>query len=82
MPVTIPCVSGKLMLQLWDHDTMDADDIIGTTSFNFADIESGRYEEYFWANMYGAPLGVHGKHTDRMNNEPRYASYWRGRILL
>jgi hypothetical protein len=61
---------------------MNENDIVGTVNFRFSDIEAGKYADYFWANIYGAPLGVHGAHTDKMNSEPRYASYWRGRILI
>jgi hypothetical protein len=82
MPVTIPCVTGRLFVRVYDWDAASEDDIIGTVTFSFTDIEAGRYKDYFWANIYGAPLGKSGKHTDKMNAEPRYASYWRGRVLL
>jgi hypothetical protein len=82
MPVTIPCVTGKLVIRLWDYDTAGSNDIIGTVSFNWAEIKAGTYSDYFWANIYGAPLGVSGPNTDKMNSMPNTASYWRGRILM
>lgn len=37
---------------------------------------------YRWVSLYGAPLGVSGENTDKMNNNPEYASTWKGRILI
>ena len=42
-----------------------------------------RYKNYFWANVYGAPMkGTSGDFENKMNADPRIASYWRGRILI
>ena len=42
-----------------------------------------RYFNYFWANIYGAPMeGTKGNFAGKMNVDPRLASYWRGRVLL
>ena len=82
IPVTLPCVSGRLILRVWDYDATSEDDIVGTVTFNWHDILRGAYDDYRWANIYGAPLEVSGEHTDKMNNEPSHASYWRGRVLL
>lgn len=82
IPVTLPCVSGRLIIRVWDYDALKEDDIVGTVAFDWHDIQRGLYKEYFWANIYGAPLDVSGVHTDKMNAEPTHASYWRGRVLL
>ena len=38
--------------------------------------------KFDWKNIYGAPLHVSGKNTDRMNANPEIASLWKGRILM
>jgi hypothetical protein len=38
--------------------------------------------QYFWKNIYGAPLDVSGKTADWMNEDPNVASLWKGRILM
>ena len=37
---------------------------------------------YQWVNAYGAPYGVSGENTDKMNKNPDHASSWKGRILI
>ena len=83
IPVTLPNVSGKLLIRLWDWDAgLNSDDIIGGVSFNWANVLAGKYADYFWANIYGSHIEGSGPETDRMNNLPEVASYWRGRVLM
>jgi len=35
-----------------------------------------------WINIYGAPVGYSGENTNKMNNNPEYASTWKGRVLV
>lgn len=47
-----------------------------------ADGNPGKFNGMFdWKNIYGAPKGVSGKITDKMNLNPEIASFWKGRIL-
>jgi len=75
---------------VWDYDKTDADDLCGTVTVDFDDLLNEmmpgaptRYKNYFWANVYGAPMvGTSGNFENKMNADPRLASYWRGRVLL
>jgi hypothetical protein len=59
-----------------------ADDIIGSMEFKIKDFVDGKKnKEIFWINLHGAPEDVSGKYTDMMNENPKCASFWRGRIL-
>jgi hypothetical protein len=90
IPAVIPTVSGKLRVRLWDYDAGMRDDLVGTIVIDFEELLNEmkpgavkRYGEYFWANIYGAPVkGTSGSFRDKMNADPRLASYWRGRVLL
>ena len=35
-----------------------------------------------WVKLYGSPLGVRDGNTDKMNENPEFASTWKGRILM
>ena len=90
IPAVIPTVSGKLRVRIWDYDAGMRDDLAGTVVFDFEELLNEmkpgvpkRYGDYFWANIYGAPVkGSSGSFKQKMNADPRLASYWRGRILL
>ena len=72
----------RLVMQIYDYDKVK-DEIVGSMRFHLKDfIEKGRSGDFFWKNIYGAPLDKHGSHTDRMNANPEYASLWKGRILM
>jgi hypothetical protein len=47
-------------------------------------IERGPNEDIFvWKNIYGSPLGQsNSKYKKTMNEEPEYASQWKGRVLM
>ena len=81
IPVTLPAVATQLVMTVWDEDKASGDDIIGTLRLHWKDIKENKYGDYCWFNIYGAPLKVQGDYTDNMNEEPRIASNWRGRIL-
>ena len=68
---------------------MDRDDIsdetVGSLLFDMQEIVDKKYNNkgFFWANIYGSPLGQsHSEHKTGMNENPELASYWKGRILM
>lgn len=85
LPVQFPIVSSRVVMQVYDYDTA-SDDIVGSISFDVVDIikkaRSGENNTWFWKDIYGAPMGVSGEHTDEMNRVPEIASQWKGRILM
>ena len=50
----LPCVTKTFTLMIWDHDTLSSDDLVGSFNLNFNMIKKGKYQDYFWANIYGA----------------------------
>ena len=60
------------------------DELVGSLKFSLKEIIKATKDApvYRWVNLYGAPLGVKGKNTDNMNNNPEFASSWKGRILI
>lgn len=75
--------SDRLVLKLWDEDNV-TDEIVGSMFFSLKKIvnECGGNGTLTWTNLYGSPLGVSGKNTDRMNENPELASTWKGRLLM
>jgi len=51
-------------------------------NFSIKDIVNAQGGEMRWINLYGAPLGRSGENTNKMNNNPEFASTWKGRILV
>ena len=86
LPVQAPLVSGRLVMQVIDYDRTNPDDMIGSITFKIHEIlQDSQHNKVFpwkWRDIYGAPSGVSGKHTDEMNKTPEIASNWRGRILM
>ena len=83
LPVMQPCVSSKFYVNLWDYDRVAfKNDLVGSFSFNWGEIEKGSYKDYFWANIYGADPSCDNEEATLMNNVEELASYWRGRILM
>jgi hypothetical protein len=56
IPVRMPIMSGKLILDVMDEDLKD-DEQAGTLVFNFKDLLEHEQKSFFWANVYGAPGG-------------------------
>lgn len=74
-------MGGKLLFKLFDDD-FSGDELVGSFSFLAKDIMGEMNGNYFWKNVYGAPLDYSGKNCDRMNDNPNLASLWKGRILM
>lgn len=89
VPAQVPIIGGRLVFKIYDEDVVN-DELIGSIFVDIKDIlpdpndqTPGRFKDKFdWKNIYGAPLGVSGKFTDAMNNNPEIASLWKGRILM
>ena len=65
------------------------DELIGSCYFNIKDLvpDADGNEGQFncmlnWKNVYGAPPECSGTNSDKMNNNPEIASFWKGRILF
>jgi hypothetical protein len=50
--------------------------------FSIKDILKCETPTFNWINIYGAPVGYSGDNTTKMNNNPEYASTWKGRVLV
>jgi hypothetical protein len=81
LPLHMPVVSEKIILKIWDFDKFQ-NDIIGSIFFNKPRIERKIGIGIFWANIYGAPIDTHGNNTDKANNNSKYGTRWKGRILM
>lgn len=76
LPVMQPCVATKLQVTVLDHDTVAIkDDLIGSISFSWDKIIRGDYNDYFWANIYGAPPRTDNEASTLMNTIQDLASY-------
>ena len=82
LPVSSPVVTQKICCSLYDHDTVDSDDIIGSFEIEVNDILNGFYSNFRFINIYGAPLKVSGEMTDSMNENSEIGSLWKGKILI
>jgi hypothetical protein len=88
VPAQIPMLGGRLVFKVYDDD-ITGDELIGSIYFNIKDIipdadgNPGKLNGiYDWKNVFGAPLGVSGNITGKMNENPEIASFWKGRILV
>jgi hypothetical protein len=52
-------MGGRLNFKVWDEDTI-ADDVVGAFNLNTKDIIGHKNGQFFWKNIYGAPLGYSG----------------------
>ena len=49
VPVTVPPLSSRVMLRVWDYDLGSSDDLVGSMTFDWGEIAEGRYADYFSA---------------------------------
>ena len=82
LPVCHPCISNKIAITIWDHDKVGEDELIGSLSFSWDRLNYEEDSKYVWANSYGAPENVKSDAALEMNMNEKYASHWRGRLLL
>jgi hypothetical protein len=82
LPIQWPVASSRLIFKLYDYDSAGSDELVGSMVFSIKDIVNIAGGEFNWINLYGSALGCSGKNSDRMNNNPEYASTWKGRILV
>ena len=86
IPVRMPIMSGKLILNVMDLDGIN-DEQAGSLIFDFKDLLDRPQKSFFWANIYGAPgceglMASGGKLADAMNKDPTIATKWKGRVLI
>jgi len=84
IPIQWPVSVDRLILKLMDEDILN-DDIAGSMYFSLKKLmEKGSVDGgcYYWQNLYGAPPDETGHMSDMMNNNPEFASTWKGRILM
>jgi hypothetical protein len=85
LPTQLPLVSSRIIFSVFDKDQL-SNEIVASMRFDLKKYvemaERGEDFPIFWKNIYGSPLGVSGDHTDKMNENPEYASFWKGRILM
>ena len=69
-----------------DHDDIGSDELAGTLQLKTKEIiedTHGNNGQFVWHNIYGCPLNQGGsKAKEIMNNDPDFASEWKGRVLL
>ena len=68
-------------MKIMDKDLVK-DEVVGSLLFNLKDCIEKMNGNFFWKNVYGAPLDKTGANTDLMNSNPEAASTWKGRILM
>lgn len=88
VPAQVPLIGGRIIFRVYDEDAI-CDEIIGSIHIELKDIvpdangNPGRFQGGFdWKNIYGSPVNVSGSMTDKMNNNPEIATFWKGRILM
>lgn len=82
LPVQWPVASNRLVFKLYDYDSAGSDELVGSMIFSIKDIVMVGSSTFRWLNLYGAPVGYSGANTDKMNNNPEFASTWKGRLLV
>lgn len=75
--------SDRLVLKVFDEDQVN-DEIVGSMYFSLKKIvrDSAGAGILLWRNLYGSPLGCSGDNTQQMNDNPEFASTWKGRMLM
>ena len=74
-------MGGRFKFKVFDEDTL-SDELIGSFELNAKDIIGDDNGKFFWKNIYGAPKGCSNDAADEMNENPKNASFWKGRILM
>ena len=75
--------SDRIILKVWDEDNV-TDEMVGSMYFSIKQIvrDAGKDGILVWKNLYGSPQGCSGENTVRMNDNPEFASTWKGRMLM
>ena len=84
IPITWPVATDRLVFKVYDYDAAGSDELVASMIFSIKKLvkEAGDTGTYAWLNFYGAPKDKSGKNSDLMNNNPEYASQWKGRCLV
>jgi hypothetical protein len=71
-------------MQLKDKEDLGTDEIAGSILLETKKLIEGQGTGmYIWKNIYGSPMNQsNSKYKREMNNNPEYASFWKGRVLL
>lgn len=86
LPCQLPVASPMIPIKLMDEDDIGSDEVAATMLFFTKDIVENKGNKnglFIWKNLYGAPLGQsNSKEKEMMNENPEFASSWKGRILV
>jgi len=82
LPIQWPVASNRLVFKLFDYDSAGSDELVSSMIFSIKEIVKVTDRTFKWLNLYGAPLGRSGNNSVKMNNNPEFASTWKGRILV
>ena len=85
LPVQWPMATDRLILQVFDHDSIGSNEIVGSMFFSVKKlIEHGKQPGgmFFWQNIYGSPVDYKDETAVMMNNNPELGSTWKGKILM
>lgn len=84
LPVRSPSMASSIAVEVRDWDRVGGHDVVARTHHNLKLVEKLRSIPPFWANLYGAPLGLlHGGETvANMNAFSENATTYRGRLLM
>jgi Ca2+-dependent lipid-binding protein len=84
-PAQIPVIQQNIHLYLMDAEDLGYDELAGSCVLKTKEILARVDDDdaYVWKNIYGSPLGQsNSKYKKKMNNDPEYATNWKGRILM
>jgi len=81
--VTMPTMTSAIEMAVWDHETIEPNERVGTVHANFHDVcqAGAKGTGPRWYNVYGPPNGVSGKNTKHMAQFPGDATHYRGRYV-
>ena len=86
IPVELPIKDDNLILKVYDEDKL-VDEICASVHLSIKsmlkhDISNNQQPVQKWINLYGAPMGFSGDHVKKMNNDPKTATCYKGRIFV